>query len=89
MTDMTTEERLDAIEQRLQRGSEHMALIDGAIAENTTLTREVRDVLDAFKGGMKVLGWLGTGMGWLGKIAAAVVAIWGFIYAITHNGSPK
>jgi hypothetical protein len=84
------EARLTAIEQRLDRGSEHMGLIDEAIAENTTITREVLDLVNAFKGGMKVLGWLGTGAAWLGKFAAAGVAIYGLIYALTHGGSsPK
>jgi hypothetical protein len=35
---------------------------------------------------MRVLGWMGTAASWLGRLAAAGLAIWGVLYAITHNG---
>ncbi|MFM2345343.1 MAG: hypothetical protein RL654_96 [Pseudomonadota bacterium] len=92
----------DEIEQRLDRGSERMARIEAelarqteqlnqlqvSLAANTEATEEVRDLLDAAKGAFRALNGLGIAFGWLGRIAAAGVAIWGAIYAMTHGGRP-
>lgn len=92
----------DQIEGRLDRGSERMARIEAEIARhtqqlnqlqvslaaNTETTEEVRDLLGAAKGAFRALNGLGIAFGWLGRIAAAGVAIWGAIYAITHGGRP-
>ena len=92
----------DQIEDRLDRGSERMARIEAelarhteqlnqlqvSLAANTEATEEVRDLLDAAKGAFRALNGLGIAFGWLGRIAAAGVAIWGAIYAITHGGRP-
>lgn len=56
------------------------------LKDNTAITQEVRDLLNTFRGGFKVLGWLGTAATWVGRIAAAAMAIWGAWYAITHHG---
>lgn len=69
-----TDKRLDKIE------------ID--LADNTKVTREVRELLDTFKGGMKVLGWLGTGMKWAGSIAAAVFSIYAAWHAFRTGNFP-
>jgi hypothetical protein len=67
-----TDKRLDAIETSLE--------------ENTQITTEVRELLTAFKGGMRVLGWLGTFAKWAGGIAGACVALYSAWYALTHGG---
>jgi hypothetical protein len=58
-----------------------------ALADNTQVTMDVRDLLDAFKGGFKVLGWLGTATKWLGAIAAAGMALYTALYMVTHGGN--
>ncbi len=92
----------DEIEQRLDRGSERMARIEAelarhteqlnqlqaSLAKNAEATQEIRDLLDAAKGAFRALNGLGIAFGWLGRIAAAGVAIWGAIYAMTHGGRP-
>ena len=83
-------DRLAAIEARLERGSARMDLHEQALAENTAITQEIRDLLAAFKGGFKVLGWLGTGAKWAGIFAGAGLALYRAWYAIRHGGAePK
>lgn len=87
---LSTEERLAAIEERLDRGSDRMDRIERTLNENTDATLEVRDLINTVKGGFKVLGWLGGGAKWIGSLATAGAAIYGFIWAITHPGQlPK
>ena len=63
-----------------------LAAVEAELKTNTDITSEVRDLLGTFRSGFKVLGWLGTGATWLGRIAAAALAIWGVAYTITHHG---
>lgn len=76
------------IEQRLKNGDERMGRIEAELTRNTEATTEVLDLLTAAKGAFRVLGGLGAVARWLGGIAAACVAIWGLLYAITHGGRP-
>ncbi len=85
--------RLNAIDARLDRGSEKMdqhaqALADMAsdLKRNTETTDEVREVLDVGRNGLKVLGWLGGGAKWVGTLATAALAVYGALYAIFHGG---
>lgn len=82
------DDRLTAIEERLDRGSQRMDLIDESLKENTELTREIRDLIAAARLGFKVLGGLGMVFKWIGTVATAGLAMWAAIYAITHNGVP-
>lgn len=84
----TTEERLAAIEKRLERGSERMAAIEMGMAENTRITRDVHELLELGRNGLRVLGYLGVAARWVGGIAAAVAAVFGAWHA-THDGLPK
>lgn len=56
------------------------------LGRNTEVTDEIRDILKAARAGFKVLGWLGTGLKWLAGFAAALVTLYGVIYAATHGG---
>lgn len=85
---LTIEQRLEAIEERLDKGSERMKLMDNAIAENTEVTKAVHELMIAGKVGFKVAGWIGVIAGWIGKIALAVSAVWGVVYMATHGGQP-
>jgi hypothetical protein len=55
-----------------------------ALAENTAMTGEVIGILEAMKGGIKVLGWLGSFLKWGAGVAGAVYTI----YCIIKGKSP-
>jgi len=80
--------RFEAIEGRLDRGSDRMRSIELELRENTTTTREVRDLLEIGRSGFKVLGWFGKAVKWFGGLAAAGGALWTAIYMATHGGKP-
>lgn len=85
---MTTEDRLAAIEARLAQGGDRMDTIEKQLEANTAVTIEVRDILDAIKGGFKFLGWLAIAAKWLGMLAGAAASIYALWYSITHGGRP-
>lgn len=70
--------RLDTIE-RVQRDQ---GLV---LADNTTVTMEIKGLLDGFKNGMKFLGWCGVALKWLGGAAGGALALWGLISAMLHG----
>lgn len=77
-----------AIDERLANGDARMGKIEAELTRNTEATEEVRDLLAAAKGAFRVLGGIGAVARWVGGIAAAIVALWGLLYAITHGGRP-
>lgn len=88
-------ERLGAMEGRLASGDGRFASIEtkldshaAAIAENTEVTKDVRDILATARTGFKVLGGLGKLGQWAAWIAGGIGAVWGLIQAITHNSNP-
>jgi hypothetical protein len=80
--------RLTDIDQRLARGDARMAAIEAALASNTDLTREIRDLMDAARLGLRMLGGMGQVAKWLGMVAAAAVSIYTAVYMIKHGGQP-
>lgn len=87
------QDRLAAIDDRLDRGSARMDAIERGLRENTVATlegnRDAREVLELFravKGGIRVLGWIGGAARWVGFIATAGTAIYAAWYAISHGG---
>lgn len=83
-------DRITAVDERLDKGSRRMELFETELRENTTATLEIRDILQAARVGLKVLGGIGIAAKWLGTLAAAALAIWTFVYALLHNGAtPK
>jgi hypothetical protein len=80
--------RFEAIEDRLDRGSERMKALELELQANTATTREVRELMELGRNGFKVLGWLGGAAKWLGGLAAAGGAIWTAFYMATHGGKP-
>jgi len=79
---------MQLVKERLDSGARRMNAMQTELTANTAVTAEVRDILDAGRTGLRVRGGLGTAAAWLGKLAAAAVAIWGAFYAITHGGQP-
>lgn len=87
---------LRAIEARLVAGTERMDALEDAMrrntamtASNTALIQEVLDIMSTAKAGFRALGWLGTGMRWLGGVAAACAALWALYQSIRHGGPTK
>lgn len=82
------EDRLAAIEASLRDGSVRMDSMQAELSANTAITVQVRDLLQALRGGLRVLGWLGVAAKWTGGIAAAATAVWALIHAALHSGRP-
>lgn len=85
----TTPADLEPIHAQLKSQDIRMGVIETQLADNNTLTAEIKEILDTAKAGFKVIGGLGVALQWAGKIAAALVALWGFFFAVTHAGPPK
>lgn len=88
---MTTDSdfvQLDEMNARLDRGDERMTRIEDRITENTDLTRDIRDLMDAGRAGLRVLEWIGTAAKWLGLIASACMGVYAVAWTATHGGRP-
>lgn len=72
-------ERMERIEERLEKGAGRMEGIEASLAENTTLTREVVSILADGKAAFRLLGYVGSVAKWLGAIAGAVAAVYAAI----------
>ena len=77
-----------AAEERLKAGDERMTAFEQKLDKNTSITQEVYELLLTAKGAFKFFSAMGTVVGWMGKLAAAGIAIWGAFYALTHGGRP-
>lgn len=89
MTDPdSVDERFAAINKRLDAGSTRMKKIESDLQANTVITQQIHDLIVTARAFFKVLGFLGSGMKWLGIIAAAAVSIWGAIQAFKSGGPP-
>lgn len=89
MTEETREEllaRLDAFEKRVTSIEQGLAENTKATLEGNRDAREILELFQAVKGGMKVLGWLGNALRWVGIVAGAGMACYGLWNAITHPG---
>jgi len=76
----------DYVAQSLRDGRERMDRIESDVRSNTDITaamkadtQDVLDILNAVKGGLKVLGWLGTAMKWIATVGGAVATVWGLV----------
>lgn len=91
------QQRLAAIDERLDRGAARFDELQRAVAElqramreNTEITTEVRDLLQLGRAGLRLLGIVGQVIRWIAMVAGGAVAIWGacyaVLYAVTHGG---
>lgn len=62
---------------------DRMDTFEAQLGTNTKMTRDISadtgellDILKSWKGAMRFFGWVGTGVKWLGGIAAAWFALW-------------
>lgn len=64
---------------------EKIERMERELKENTSITRELRDILVTVKSGARMLGWVGSAIKWLSGVVAAGVALW----AVFGNHTPK
>lgn len=83
-----TKDDIEQINRLLAALGLRMTANESELRMNTSVTAEVRALLEAMRVGMKVLGAIGTAATWAAKIAGAVAVIWGAWQAITHGGQP-
>lgn len=85
MSDETIPGQLVEIQARLDDGDARMTRIESSLEANTAVTTDIKDILEAGRLGLKVLGWIGAAAKWVGLVAAGGAALWGFF----HQGAPK
>jgi hypothetical protein len=78
-----------AIVRRHEEDLPRIERMEATLATNSTVMAEVKEMVStvtALKGGLKVLGWLGTGAKWLVSIAAVIGLVWFLVQFIAHGG---
>ncbi len=55
---------------------EKIERMERELRENTSITRELRDILVTVKSGARMFGWIGSAIKWISGVVAAVVALW-------------
>ena len=79
------------VEDRQTDAAVRMDTMQRELTANTEVTTEVRELLSAAKGGLKVIGGIGTVAKWIGGIGAAGVSLytaWHFLRYGKPPGSP-
>lgn len=82
-------DRRQNVSDDLQQLTKRIETIETEMRANTGITREVRDLMELGRSGLRVLGWVGTAVKWFGGIAAAIAAIYAAWHAIINGGPPK
>jgi hypothetical protein len=86
---MSEPDRIASIEQQLRDGKERMDAMQAELSDNTTVTREIREMLDMGRAGLRVLGALGAVAKWLGAIAMGIGSIWALVQAVKTGTPPS
>lgn len=76
------------VEDRQTEAVSRMDTMQRELTANTEVTTEVRELLSAAKGGLKVIGGIGAVAKWVGGIGAAGVSIYTLWHMFTHGGRP-
>lgn len=85
--DPKTAEAIAAIHKRLDDGDARFASVEKKIEENTGITQDIRDILQAVRSGLKVLGGLGEIAKWFSYIAAGILGAWS-LFKAWKTGTP-
>jgi hypothetical protein len=85
---LSIETRLHLLEEGMQNNTAITSQTSEAVNKNSALLLTISDLMQAMRGGMKVVGWLGTAFKWLSSMAVAALGLYAFFYAITHGGKP-
>ena len=74
------EESLNEVKASLQLSAtvadDRMDRLDSGLQQNTAVTQEVKDILDAAKGAFRFFGHMGNAIKWLLGFGAAGLAFW-------------
>lgn len=70
---------------KIEKQEKELVAIRKELAENTRITRELRDILVTVKSGARMFGWVGSGIKWISGVVTAGVALW----ALFGNHTPK
>jgi hypothetical protein len=81
-----TIEQTDELIRRANHRDTELHELRSQLKRNTEITEEVRELLGAFKGALRVMGWLSRCAKWGGALAAAGTAIYTALYMATHGG---
>ncbi len=73
------------MQAKIEKQEKELIAIRKDLAENTKITRELRDIFVTVKSGARLLNWIGNGIKWIGGVAAAMAALWALF---VHN-APK
>lgn len=73
------------MQTRIEKQEQELAEIRKELAENTSITRELRDILVTVKSGARMFGWIGSAIKWISGVVAAGVALW----ALFGQHTPK
>lgn len=84
-----TRSDLANVQRQLANGDLRMTAIEAGLKTNTELTSDVKALLEAARMGLKVIGWLGSVVVWIAKIAAAMGTLYGAWQLIKHGNPPK
>jgi len=73
-------QNIEKIERSMASSSkavdDRMDRIDAGLQQNTSVTQEVKDILDTAKGAFRVFGWMGNALKWGLGLGAAALGFW-------------
>ena len=82
--DEEVQTEFDGIDRRLLSGKERMDAIEASIAENTRITKEIKEILDLGKSFFTILGYVAKVAKWIAAIGSGIAVV----YAIAHGSIP-
>lgn len=80
--------RFQEIEAQMAKFAERLTPIELELRDNTTVTKEVRELMELGRYAFKFFGWIYVFGKWAISFAAAVVAAWGVFQTFFHIGGP-
>ena len=82
--DEEVQTEFDGIDRRLLSGKERMDAIEASIAENTRITKEIKEILDLGKSFFTILGYVAKIAKWIAALGSAAAVV----YALAHGQIP-
>lgn len=64
------------IERMERKSNQHFESLDASMAENTEVTRQIKELLDTAKGAFRFFGYLGNFLKWTLGLGGAALAFW-------------
>ena len=82
--DEDVQSEFDGVDRRLKSGKERMDAIEASIAENTRITKEIKEILDLGKSFFTILGYVAKVAKWIAAIGSGIAVV----YALAHGQLP-